>query len=239
VKYSIVIPAYKEAKIIKSSLLKLEEFLYSSKTFDETEVIVVAAESDETAEIVKSMSSKFKSLVLVEPGNKVGKGRDVRLGVLKAKGEFVLFTDADLATPAHHIVDAWRSLEDGADIVIGTRNLAKIHRGYRVPLSVVANWLTRLLVLPGLTDTQCGFKAFSSDATKACFDDLETMGWGFDFEILVRARQNKLRITQLPIPDWDDPKLAEGLAGESGITATIDTLKELYRVRRKLGKTRE
>jgi dolichyl-phosphate beta-glucosyltransferase len=235
-KYSIVIPAYKEAKIIESSLQKLVEFLHTSKTYDDTEVIVVAAESDDTAKIAKNMSAKFKSLVVIEPGPKVGKGRDVKLGMLAAKGDYVLFTDADLATPVHHITTAWEALEAGSEVAIGTRDIIKIHKGHRVIMSLGANILTRFLLLPGIPDTQCGFKAFTKTARDVCFTELETTGWGFDFEVLVRARKAKLKIKQIDIKDWADPKLNEGLAGESGITATLNTLSEMYRVRKLLGK---
>jgi dolichyl-phosphate beta-glucosyltransferase len=236
-KYSIIIPAYKEAKIIESSLNKLAAFLNESNLMSQTEVIVVSADStDNTADLAEALASKFNKITVIKPGAKVGKGRDVRIGVLAAKGEYVLFTDADLATPVHHIPETWAKLDAGADVVTGVRDLKQIHHGYRVPLSIGANWLTRLMVLPGVPDSQCGYKAFTREAAEICFKDLETMGWGFDFEVLVRARQAKLNIVQQPIPDWSDPKLDEGLAGESGITATINTFKELWRVRTRLGR---
>lgn len=233
-RYTVVVPAFREGGIIGSSLRLLSAELKKNKQlFEQLEVIVVAADGgDDTVEIARQHVADFKSLRIIEPGMKVGKGRDVREGVLAAKGDYVLFTDADMATHPKYIRAAFQELQDGADVVIGVRPLAKIHNTLLRRLrSVCSNALIRVMAVPGVHDTQCGFKGFRLDAARTLFAPLETLGWGFDIEVLARARVKKFTIRQLSIPDWYDPKIGkQGLAGESDLHANIRTLAELLRI---------
>lgn len=232
--YSVVVPAFKEEVVIEQSLHKLaKELKADKKRYDYTELIVVASDGgDSTAEIVKRHSHLFKYFKLVEPGKKVGKGRDVRAGMLAASGEYRLFTDADLATPARHIAHCFHILETGSDVVIGVRPLKRIHNTFsRRARSVLSNFLIRLLAVPGINDTQCGFKGFTKNAAISLFEPLETFKWGFDIELLVRARAKRYSIAKITITDWYDPKIgALGLGGESDWQANINTLKELFAI---------
>lgn len=234
IRYTIVVPAYSEATIIENSLIKLAESLRNDgQRYELTEVIVVVADSvDGTAKLANNQSNLFNSFKLIEPGKKVGKGRDVRAGILASRGEFVLFTDADMATPPHHIPDAFSALEKGAEIVIGIRPLARVHNTFfRKIRSLVSNIMIRVLAVPTISDTQCGFKAFRADVAKKLFEPLETMAWGFDIEILARARSAHYKIQKITINDWFDPKISKmGLAGESEIHANLNTLKELLAI---------
>jgi dolichyl-phosphate beta-glucosyltransferase len=234
IKYSVVVPAYSEATIIEKSLIDLAEVLKTDKKrFDKTEIVVVVADSpDGTAELAAQQAALFTSFTLVEPGKKVGKGRDVRAGILASKGDYVLFTDADMATPPKHISKAFDYLEDGVDMVIGVRPLARVHNTFfRRLRSVVSNIMIRVLAVPGISDTQCGFKAFRADIAKKLFTPLETMAWGFDIELLVRARVAHYKIKKIRITDWFDPKIGKmGLAGESEVHANLNTLKELLAI---------
>jgi dolichyl-phosphate beta-glucosyltransferase len=234
IKYTVVVPAYSEAMVIEKSLQDLARALNKDKKrFDQTEVVVVVAESkDDTVKLAKQNSHLFKFFTLVEPGKKAGKGRDVRAGMLASRGDYVLFTDADMATPPKHIPKAFDYLESGTDVVIGVRPLARVHKTYfRRLRSVVSNIMIRTLAVPGISDTQCGFKGFTADAVKRLFEPLETMAWGFDIEILVRARIAKYKIKKIRITDWYDPKIGKmGLVGESEIHANLNTLKELLQI---------
>ncbi len=233
IKYSIVVPAYNEEAVIGTSLVRLSAYLKDQGIMDETEVIVVSADgTDKTHEIVLQKASYFTTLHLVKPGPKVGKGRDVREGIRNATGDFVLFTDADLATPEYYIVPAFKKLESGYDVVIGSRDLKRIHpEFYRTVISLGTNLLTRILLLPTIPDTQCGFKGFTKSAATDIFDRQTIMAWGFDMEILKIAKKLHLKIFKLKIPDWHDPKIDQGLVGESGLTATWRTFKELITIR--------
>lgn len=233
--YSVVIPAFGEASIIDKSLLQLAKCLNEDKKrVDSTELIVVAADAgDDTANKALENNKLFKTFRLIQPGKKVGKGRDVREGVLSAKGDYILFLDADMATPPHHIKEAFDLLEDSkADLLIAERPLSKIHNTLsRRVKSVLSNLLIRFLATPGIKDTQCGFKAFTKTAANSLFKPLETLEWGFDIEILVRARSKGYKIVTLSINDWYDPKEdSQGLVGESNLHAYISTLKELFKV---------
>lgn len=234
IKYSVIVPAYSEAMVIESSLKALaKELKADTKRFLKTEVIVVTAESqDNTVELAKKQAKLFSYFNMVEPGKKVGKGRDVREGILAAKGEYMLFLDADMATPPHYIPNAFSILENNADIVIGIRPLTKIHNTFiRRLRSVVSNIMIQVLAVPGISDTQCGFKGFKADVAMQLFKPLETLAWGFDIEILARARVAKYKIAKIKIIDWFDPKIGKmNLVGESDIHADFKTLFELIAI---------
>ncbi|MCA9348602.1 glycosyltransferase [Candidatus Saccharibacteria bacterium] len=237
-KYSIIIPAYNEAKYIDQTLTCLADYLRDTKIIDNTEVIVVAANGgDGTASRAKSHSSIFNKLVVLELPSRVGKGRDLRHGFKHATGEYQLFMDADMATPLHHIEVALKTLEAGKDIVIGVRNLATMHNTIlRKASSRLSNLAIRILAVRNARDTQCGFKAFTRVAAATIFSRAKINGWGTDIEILAIAQIHKLSIAQQSIADWHDPKSGEGLAGDSQLKAMRQTLKELYIIRRNINK---
>lgn len=235
---SVVIPAFAEADYLGRTLDVLHGYLCSRRALDTTEVVVVTADcADGTPELARRALARFPVAQHVQPGAKVGKGRDVRAGMLVARGEHVLFTDADSATPLHHIDRAVALLRDGCDVVIGSRELAAMHAQWsRSVTSQLANGLVRALLLPGIADTQCGFKAFRRAIVPGLFEPLETLGWGFDLEILARARGATLRIAELAVHDWHDPKGDDGLAGEAQWVARWRTLRELLAIRKRLGR---
>lgn len=228
-KYSIIVPAYNESTIIIDSLTKLVDRLKKDNILHYCEILVVVANGDNTAYLVQKYAKNISQIKLLRPGPKIGKGRDVRYGIMKSSGKYVLFTDADMATPPVHIKPAFKLLEQGADVVIGVRNLQVIHKTFKRRVrSVVSNLLIRLLVVPGISDTQCGFKGFKAPVAKHLFNDLKAQRWGFDFEILAKAHAKKLNIKTIKIDDWFDPKEdVMGLSGESDWQANITTAKEL------------
>ena len=226
---SVVIPAFAEARYLPATLKALRGFLVERDWLPTTEVVVVTADADDgTPDLARRGLVEFAHAQHIEPGAKVGKGRDVRAGMLAARGEVVLFMDADLATPLAYIEPAAACVRAGHDVVIGRRDLARMHRtlGRRLT-SQLSNYLVRAVLLPGISDTQCGFKAFHRSIVAELFGPLETMGWGFDLEILVRARAAGAAIAELDVPDWDDPKGDRGLAGERQWLARLRTLREL------------
>lgn len=232
--FSIIIPAYKEAATIGQTLEQTAAFLDNHPALGSYEVIVVAAEAhDNTAGLAKQKAHLFNKLLVIEPGEKVGKGRDVRTGMLAATGKKRLFMDADLATPLHHIPKLLSKL-DSSDIVIGRRNLKKMHESFlRRFLSVCGNWLIRLLVLPGVRDSQCGLKGFTNTVAETLFTQVHVMGWGFDIELLALSRRLGYKTSELSIPDWIDPRLGDP-RNESGIRMAISTLFELLYIRLRL-----
>lgn len=203
---SIVIPAYREGKRIGKSLDELAVFLRKEKTLKDLsiEVIVVSADStDDTHEVVLKKKKKFVSLTLLKPGPKVGKGRDVKYAMLRAKGKSIVFMDADLATPLRHLPQFYTAQQKGADVVIATRNLLKHHPSpARRLLSNAGNLIFRIAGGVWVEDSQCGFKMFTYDAAQICFTKLNIMGWGFDMEVLAIAKANKLKVVSKRANDW-------------------------------------
>jgi dolichyl-phosphate beta-glucosyltransferase len=168
---------------------------------------------------------------VIQPGSPVGKGRDVLVGMKAATGKKIIFMDADLATPLHHIKELTEKL-DIADLVIGSRKFSATHSGFRRVASSILNKFTRLLIgLHGIRDTQCGFKGFTASSADLIFNRQTILGWGFDIEILLIAKIHKLKILQIPIPDWKDPKGDLGLAGESTLSASFRTLREVLKIK--------
>lgn len=206
-KLSIVIGALREEKRIGKTLNTLSNFLKDEGLDKSTEVIVVIPDGgDRTLEIVSDLRSSFSVLRVIQPGAPLGKGRDIKAGMLAATGQIRLFMDADLATPLHHIKTVLAMFEnEDPDIVIGTRKLSKIHKDLpRRLISVFGNFCFLLVSGFYSPDTQCGFKAFSGNATNICFNKLTRMRWSFDMELLTIANANKLRVQQIAIDDWVD-----------------------------------
>ncbi len=204
---SIVIGALREEKRIGNTLAELAAFLRAANLHDDTELVMVVADGgDRTKAIALEHAAQFAHFTLVEPGKPLGKGRDIQAGVLAASGALRIFMDADLATPLHHIqsvVDLWEAKRP--DVIIGVRQLHTIHHQLsRRCISLIGNVCFLLVSGRYIKDTQCGFKAMSAEAAQTCFSKLTRLYWSFDMELLTIAQVHKLRIAQLPIPDWQD-----------------------------------
>ncbi|HUC89426.1 MAG TPA: glycosyltransferase [Patescibacteria group bacterium] len=204
---SIVIPAYHEEHRIGRTLEELASFLKHDGFFaqKEVEVIVVTADTaDRTQEIVAAKQTLFTRFELLKPGPKVGKGRDVQVGMLKATGKAILYMDADLATPLHHLEEFYKFYELGTDVIVATRGIRRHGSSkLRIVISTVGNVLFRLAGGVWIEDSQCGFKMFSAAAAQQCFTKLKIMGWGFDMEILTIAKINHLSVKPVRVDDWE------------------------------------
>lgn len=203
---SIVIPCFNEEFRITPTLGEVEEFLLSKKY--QSEIIAVDDGSqDGTLPALEQFrkAAKLPIQILSYHPNK-GKGRAVREGVLAAGGEFILFTDADLSTPIQEIDHFLEILEQSqADVVIGSRNLpqSQVRRPkQREVLSKAFNLLVQALLLPGIRDTQCGFKCFRRAAALAIFGEGPASGLVFDVEVLYIARRLGHGIVEVPVR-WD------------------------------------
>jgi dolichyl-phosphate beta-glucosyltransferase len=234
---SIIIPAFREAHIIKQSLDTLYDFLVKNNLLETTEVIVVAAQAgDDTGHIANEESGRFSHFQVVEPRTAVGKGRDVRRGFLAAHGSIQLFTDADLATPLHHILDTLKIFETtDSKVVIGVRSLGKIHSGIRAFISRFGNVIAKTLLGMNINDTQCGYKAFTAEAAALIFKRQTVQTWGFDMELLYIAKKHGQKIYTQSIPDWHDPRETDTLEHEHrvGMKVAVQTLGELCIIRYK------
>lgn len=203
---SIVIPCFNEEFRITPTLSKVEEFLLSKKY--QSEIIAVDDGSqDGTLHALEQFrkATKLPIRILSYHPNK-GKGHAVKEGVLAARGEFILFMDADLSTPIQEIDHFLQILEQSeADVVIGSRNLpqSQVRRPkQREVLSKAFNLLVQALLLPGIRDTQCGFKCFRRAAALAIFGKGPASGLVFDVEVLYVARRLGHGIVEAPVR-WD------------------------------------
>ena len=201
--HSIVIPAYNEAQRLEATLDRVLAYVAERK-WDAEVLVVNDGSRDATREIVLQRAAKNPVLRLVEnPGNR-GKGYSVRNGVMKARGEFILFTDADLASPIEEGEKLLAALAAGADIAIGSRWLDKSLQTrpqplYRRALGRIFNLALRFVLGMSYKDTQCGFKAFTRRAAEAVFPLQIIERWGFDPEILFLARRLGFLVKEVPV----------------------------------------
>lgn len=214
---SVIIPAYNESSRILATLRELYEYL-RKQTYTWEVIVVDDGSEDDTASIVERWSSGRERFRL-ERILHAGKGAAVRHGMLSATGRYRLMCDADLAMPIRHLSDFMNHMEQGNDVVIGSRQIAGANRygesQFRHLLGRAFNGLVQLLAVRGFHDTQCGFKCFSAEAAQSLFSFQRTEGWGFDVELLYLARKQRMRILEIPI-DWRhdaDSRLSPASAG--------------------------
>ncbi len=204
-RWSVVIPAYNEA-------LRLPPFLdtvvaYFEGRDEPYEVVVVDDGSrDGTSAVVEAR--RYPSVRILRRERNAGKGAAVRTGMLSARGAYRLFADADGATPIHELKRLEPLLVGGAEVAIGSRVLSDpgvsvAARRHRVLAGRVFNWLVARLGLEGVSDSQCGFKAFTGPAAERLFQALSTRGFAFDVELLLLARAAGYRIVEVPV-NWAD-----------------------------------
>jgi glycosyltransferase involved in cell wall biosynthesis len=200
---SIIIPAYNEAERIPQTLIDMDKRL-SAVDYSYEILVVNDGSSDGTASVVKNMTKMVKNLKLIDlPGN-VGKGGAVKQGMLVAAGRVRLFTDADNSTTIDQFEKMIPLFKDGYGVVIGSRaikgaELAPPEPLYRQIIGKALNLLVQLFLLPGIWDTQCGFKAYTDEAAEKIFMKSSIPGWGFDVETLVLANRLGYRIKEVPV----------------------------------------
>jgi len=201
--YSIIIPAYNESGRIRPTLDEL--LRYTQQRNWNVEILVVDDGSrDDTAQIVREYGKSHPQILLVEnPGNR-GKGFSVRNGMLHARGDVCLFTDADLSSPISEAPKLFEAIASGADIAIGSRWLRSDLQTERQPLyrqafGRIFNLVLRLFLGLNFADTQCGFKAFRRQAAQRIFPLQRIERWGFDPEILFLARRLGLTVKEVPV----------------------------------------
>jgi dolichyl-phosphate beta-glucosyltransferase len=231
---SIVIPAFNEATRLPASLEALAAFTAARAEPLSVEVIVVDdGSADRTAaraaEAGRRLGLDLK--VLVHDGNR-GKGAAVRTGALAAEGASILVSDADFSTP----IGEWEKLaRSGAPVAIGSRavdeSLVKERQPFfRVTMGKLFNRLVRLLAVPGVRDTQCGFKLFTREAARAIFSRTTVDRFAWDVEALLLARRLGFAVAEVPVLWFNSPDSRVTLL--AGVQATL----ELFRIRRRVAK---
>ena len=204
---SVIIPAFNEEARLPPYLSSIVAYL--SQRGGEWEVIVVDDGSrDATQAVVRAVMATCPSVRLIPLSDNRGKGAAVRAGMLAATGVLRLFCDADGATPIAEVQRLERALSAGADVAIGSRAI----RGrdtrvegtlHRKVIGTVYNRLVRLIAVPGLHDTQCGFKLFKGEVAERVFAAQRLSGFGFDVETLFLARKWGYVLREVPV-NWRD-----------------------------------
>ncbi|HVN16053.1 MAG TPA: dolichyl-phosphate beta-glucosyltransferase [Anaerolineales bacterium] len=198
---SIVIPAHNEESRLPRTLEQVFAFL-AQQTYSAEVLVIENGSSDHTFAIAQSFAESHPQLRILQNPER-GKGAAVRRGMLEARGEYRFICDADLSMPIEEIAKFLPPALKDFDIAIGSREAPGSVRynepTYRHFGGRGINLIIRFLILPGLQDTQCGFKCFSASAAETLFGLQTLSGWSFDIEILYIARKKNLRIEEVPI----------------------------------------
>lgn len=207
IEISVVIPAYNEESRLPTTLESIHGFL--SGTGRQFEILVVDDGSvDSTVDYVKSFSQERPQVRIISYKPNRGKGHAVRTGVLAAAGELVLFDDADGSSPIEELPKLEAAIATGADIAIGSRAKPDEQRvvnalAYRKYVGNTFNMIVQSLLLPGIFDTQCGFKLFKREVCQDIFSVACQDGFAFDVEILYIARRRGYKVEEVPI-NWSN-----------------------------------
>ena len=200
---SIIIPAFNESNRLPPSLEKIDAFL-TQQAFTCEVIVVENGSADDTLAVAESFKTKMPYLKVIHEEQR-GKGLAVQRGMLEATGDYRFFCDADLSMPIEQVLRFLPPALDSVDVSIGSREVAGAHRidepGYRHLIGRVFNTMVRWMVLPGLQDTQCGFKCFRGEIADQVFPLQTLAGMSFDAEVLFIARKMGYTIQEVPI-DW-------------------------------------
>jgi glycosyltransferase involved in cell wall biosynthesis len=200
---SIVVPAYNEESRIAATLETLCEHM-QQRPWDWEIRVVDDGSTDRTVSIAAGLAADEPRLIIQREPHR-GKGGAVRAGLLAARGWYRFMCDADLSMPISELKYFMPPLLDGFDVAIGTREGVAARRVgeplYRHLVGRAFNQFVQQLILPGIEDSQCGFKMFTADAVAAIFDRTTIDGWAFDVEVLAIAHAQRLRVVEVPI-EW-------------------------------------
>ncbi len=204
---SVIIPAYNEEKRIGKTIEAL--FMYLDKQKYAYEIIVVNdGSTDKTKDVVQTFKQK-KIKIIDNHGNK-GKGYSIQQGFLAAQKAWILFTDADLSTPIEELETCFR-YASGADVIIGSRNLPMSQIVVKQPffrsmLGRIFPFFVRLLLLPEIKDSQCGFKLFRKEVAQKVAEKQKITGFCFDVELLFLAKKFGCTIQEIPVTWSNDER---------------------------------
>jgi len=204
---SLVIPAYNEETRLAPTLEYIAGF-FKEKKYSVQVIVMDDGSTDKTKEMAETFAEKFEKLVVLRNEPNRGKGYSVKRGMLEATGKIRVFYDADGSTPIEELDRALEWHKKGYDIVIGSRALDDSVLDVAQPFhrrlaGAIFRSLVSFLAVPGLRDTQCGFKCFTAKTTNLLFPLQKMERWSFDAEILFLAWINKLKIKEMAVT-WKD-----------------------------------
>lgn len=223
-KLSVIIPCYNEKKRFNGGIEHFLNYLNGQKY--QWEIILVNdGSSDNTLNLMKNISNKDKRIKVLSYAKNRGKGHAIKIGVEKAKGEMILFSDLDHSVPISTIESFFKYFQKGYDVVIGSRRVEgskflrhqhplreNLGRGFTLLVRIFVDW--------PIKDATCGFKAFSQKAAKKLFSRISIYGWAFDAELLFLCKKYGYKYAQAPVV-WQDVK-------GSKVTLTRDIAGSLF-----------
>jgi dolichyl-phosphate beta-glucosyltransferase len=227
---SIVIPCYNEEQRLPRTIERIQRYM-DGKGISYELILVDDGSADGTRLIMDSAAERHDAVrVEALPQNR-GKGRALAVGVEAAKGEEILLTDADLSTPIEELDKLQAALNNGAGVAIASRALrdSRVEVSqpiYRVVMGKTFNLIVQAVLLPGIWDTQCGFKLFRGEVAHRAFAHLSTDGFGYDPEVLFHARKQGVKIAEVPVV-WRNSAPTK----VSAVSSSLDMLKHVLRVR--------
>jgi len=202
---SVIIPAYNEEKRLPKTLGEIDKYL-RGQNYDYEILVVNDGSKDKTVEVAQNLTSQIKNLKVTGYKKNQGKGYAVRFGMLEAKGDLRIFTDADNSTSINQIEKMWPYFKEGYDIVIGSRDV----KG--AVLNPPQPWLRHIILgegfklyrkiiidLWGIEDTQCGFKCFTKKTAEDIFPKCKIDRFAFDPEILITGKLSGYKIKEIPV----------------------------------------
>jgi dolichyl-phosphate beta-glucosyltransferase len=201
---SVVVPAFNEEARIGATLTRMSAY-FAAQSYAVEILVVDDGSTDGTRDVVQKLVAQHPEIYLLTYSENRGKGHAVRYGILHSQGDRVLFSDADLATPIEEVEKLSAKLDSGSDIAIGSRDvkgsqLEKRQSFVREFGGKTFNKLVQLMAVPGIHDTQCGFKLFTRDAAQKIFSLCQVDHFAFDVEVLYLAlRVYKMQLAEVPV----------------------------------------
>jgi glycosyltransferase involved in cell wall biosynthesis len=236
---SVIVPAYNEADRLPETLRRFQQYL-SAKSCSYELLAVLDGPTDQTRQILTGMASEIEHLKILDRNVNRGKGYTVKEGMLAAIGRIRLFSDADNSTDISHFDKMLPLFKEGYDIVMASRH-PKDAAGaqqvvpqarYKRIIGQLGNIIVQSVAVPGIWDTQCGFKAFRDYAAEKIFSAGVIEGWGFDIEMLALARALQYKVGIIPAYWINKP------GSHVGLSAYVEVLLDAVRVRRRLSRSK-
>jgi dolichyl-phosphate beta-glucosyltransferase len=227
---SVIVPAYNEEKRLPQTLREIDKYL-KKQNYNYEIIAVSGGSTDKTVEVTKNLKPEIKNLEVLELTEKRGKGFCVKQGILKAKGKYRIFTDADNSTSVDQVEKMWPEFEKGFDVVIGSRDikgaiLAVPQPWYRRILGNTFNLLTKIISgIWGIPDTQCGFKGLSERAAKDIFSKAVIDRFAFDVELLTIAKKLGYKIKEVPVTWVND------INSTVNFKSMVEMLLDIFKIR--------
>ena len=223
---SVVIPAHNEENRLPGTLWQIIRFL-EGQSFSSEVIVVENGSVDKTFEVARGFAQQHKNIRVIQ--SERGKGAAVRRGMLEAHGEYRFMCDADLSMPVEEIVKFIPPVLENPDIAIASREAKGAVRYNEPPYRHFGgrgiNYIIQALILPGLNDTQCGFKCFRAAAAEDIFSLQTLHGWSFDIELLYIARKHGYQIEEIPIHWFHHPDTKV-----NAVRDALQMIKDIFRI---------